>query len=297
MNTAATPVIQTWDQGRLRVAAEYAGLMQRNGLTTLDAVFNHPVDKEINNHRKRPVFRIGLQNGDTTDVLYLKRYAHPELKNSLKPLLHGKGPMSMAGREWTALQALLKAGIGTMVPVALGEDFTLGLEKRSFLLTAEVPNLQPLNEFLDAAAATLDKKSFSSFKRRMLLDTADLTRRMHAANFIHGDYYTKHIMVQGDVFEYKLFLLDLQRAETGRPPSRTDIARELAGLLASARLDLVSPADRLRFYLAYLGEPKLRSKDRRLLDKIDRRLQRLLARKKFKGFQGKQDGLSWRRAQ
>jgi len=296
-----TNTFLSWDQNKLTVNENYARVLEASDLTKVEAFFNLPTATEINNHRRRPVFRIELPDpakGNGAGLIcYFKRYQYPQLKNSLKPLLTGRGPMSLARREWQAILALQEAGVRSMIPLALGEEYRAGFETRSFLLTVEVPDLLPLNEFINAAVSQMSVDDFRRFKRKLIKDVAIVSARMHQAGIIHGDYYTKHIMLQGKPEQYELYILDLQRCEQRKRISKTDIARELAGLSASAKRSIFTSTDRLRFYHYYSGSQHSRDKDRRLFSKIARRVSKLSRRKKFQYFQNEDVQLNWKRAQ
>jgi heptose I phosphotransferase len=103
-------------------------------------------------------------------------------------------------------------------------------------------------------------------RRALILQLADLVRRLHGAGLFHRDLYLAHIFIGPDVDgPPQLFLIDLQRVVAPRWRRWRWMIKDLAALNFSSAQAGVPGAERLRWLRHYLGVRRLRAEDRRLV--------------------------------
>lgn len=257
------PVLHILDHGRLTVAAADRPLLERHGLTTIDAFLaTLPGERGVKAHRaERGTSRFELT--DERGVVrgfYIKRHGRASLWERVKPLLRGQPATFGAEPEWRAMLAFHEAGVPCARPVAMGQGGV-----RSFVVTAELVGVK-----LSRLLATWPPGGERLVPPRALLnEVADLAARMHGAGLHHQDFYLSHLM-QVEAGESKVVhVLDLGRARrvTGRL-SRRWIVKDLAQLLHSAKA--VRRMDRLRFLRRYLGG-RLLPEHRPLIRAVERK--------------------------
>jgi heptose I phosphotransferase len=211
--------------------------------------------------RGRSVYR--LEIGER--AFYLKRncFHWTEFWKSLGRLTW---PPRGAFVEWRNIHAVLEAGIPTVLPVAMGERVRFGLDVASFTLTEELYGAIPLDAVLKREFSAPGDAVLRQKKRRLTIQVAALARKLHGNGMYHQDFYLSHFYLgPGET----LYLIDLQRV--GRQttvPTRFRV-KDLAQLNYSADFTGgVSSAERMRFFLAYLGKTRLESEDKGLIRKI-----------------------------
>jgi heptose I phosphotransferase len=243
-----------------------------------------PGDLQITRKRGRTV--VTLAAGGTT--FYLKRHAPISLWAALLRRIHGEHHLSSAGMEWRAIRAVEALGIPSVTPVAMGEHLRFGgWERGSFILTAELPNGIALEKLLPTRPALS-----APARRRLTRRIAVMARRLHHAGYVHCDFYLGHIYVVGDLEgEYRLHLLDVQRLHEGARIGNRWSVKDISALyFSSLPLACISNADRLRFVLAYLDEPRVNKRVRRFIAQLTKKARRtarhtekLLARRRRRG--------------
>jgi heptose I phosphotransferase len=242
------------EKGDILVAAEVWPLLQKAGLTSLDAFMDFAGGRRIVHKRGRSVFRFEI--GDR--AFYLKRnFVHPvEL---WKKLSRGKLPPRGALEEWESILAVTRAGIPTIAPVAFGERTLLGMERASFTVTEELYDARPLDELV---RERYRNSGVFPEKRRLIEKVANLAQRLHGAGMNHQDFYLNHFFLgKGG----ELYLLDLQRVQRRSKVPRHYRIKDLGQLNYSVQYyGGFTRTDRLRFLLAYLGRKRLSHEDKRL---------------------------------
>jgi heptose I phosphotransferase len=236
-----------WDGGRLTVNRDFAGLLERHGLTTVEAIANYSGGQVAKNVlRERTTTRIDLPDADgTTRTLYLKRHQRPGLWELVKPLLRLRRPIVGARNEWEAILRFHCVGIATMVPVAIGEA-----GGRSFLMTQGIERCTKLTAWFKAHPHALHNGELRSL-RQIVAGVADVARTMHVAGLHHQDFYLTHLMVPERGPTGPIHVLDLGRVRYQPPLAKRWIVKDLAQLNYSA--SALSASDRLRFLSRYLG--------------------------------------------
>lgn len=255
--------LEAWDDGRMIVNVRFSDILQANGLTTFDSIWNDRSGMVAKNVlRERTTSRLELNGPKGTKAFFLKRHTPAPLKEYIKPLLRLTRPILGARNEWQAILAFETAQIPTMTPVALGES-----DGCSFLLTEGLVGLQTLadlNQDLCAGERTISL----STRRRIIRNVAGVARQMHDCNLHHQDFYLYHLLVPVDDPGAHVVVIDLGRVRQRRRLEQRWRIKDLGQLAFAART--VPLPDRLRFLIHYLGRP-LRSDDRRLIRRIGRK--------------------------
>lgn len=191
----------------------------------------------------RSVLRIVTPVG----VLFVKKYAVTDWTGRL---LHLVRPPA-AVREWNAIDAVRQAGIPTVEALAVGTVRAGLWTGESWLLTREIPDVTPLDEFVK------DRRSpggFSRSKRALLAcQLGRLIGRMHAAGFVHRDLHAGNILVRSSGEAISVWLIDLHEIRPVRFLSVESAGRNLA-LFDHFFLGLATPSDRRRFFAAWWDE-------------------------------------------
>ena len=259
-----------WDDGRLRVNRQYIGVLQANGLTTCESLFNWPQGQVVRQIKSRSTSRIVLPGHAGEQTFYLKRHGPPRMRERLRPLLNLSLPILGARNEWDAILRFHAAGIPTVTPVAFGE-----LQQHSLVMTQDLGTdftlLDWVNETADQrhqAGESIEPIEVLSLKRRLIRRVAAIARHMHACGIHHQDFYLNHMLWRPDPAVLDIRVIDLGRVVQTENGSRRRIIKDLAQLDFSARR--LSCSDRLRFLRLYLGRP-FRPADRWLVRRIVRK--------------------------
>jgi len=266
---------ETLDNGRLTVNRDFTDLMRGNRMTTFDSLMQFEGGEVAKNLlRERITTRFQLTDAEGNEqACYIKRHRRPPWKEYVKPLLRLTKPILGARNEWNALVNFHRAGIATMIPVALGES-----GENSFLVTKSIEGCSKLSDWMEQHLAH-GSNSVPASKQTIINNVAQIARKMHAAGLHHQDFYLTHLLwpdgdtANGDSANGP-YIIDLGRVKKQERLSRRWIVKDLAQLDYSA--SLFSRSDRCRFLKAYLGR-SVGKQDRPLLERI-RRKSRAIAR-------------------
>lgn len=251
------------------VDEQYAESFRKLGLTTIDAVFNFQGDKNLHKenmakHRSRLKFELA----DTQKTLFLKRYNNVPKITQLKNWLSRNNKASTADYDRLPPQELKLAGIDAPKTIAYGSEWDGLFEKRSFMFMENVENGISLEEKLPEYFYDLNYPSRHKLRCEFINKLADFTRKFHDTGYRHRDYYLCHIFL---VNENNFCLIDMHRSFKPGLSSKRYRLKDLTQLHYSSPGDLISQADRLRFYLRYRGKKKADDTDRKFLRKVKRK--------------------------
>lgn len=191
----------------------------------------------------RTVLRIESPVG----VLFVKKYVVSDWAGRLLHLLR----LPAAEREWNAIAAVRAARIPTVEPLAVG-TIRVGIWTReSWLLTREIPDVVPLDEFVAQRHAS---GRFSvSARGNLAQQLGRLIGRMHAASLVHFDLHAGNILVRASGDDVSVWLIDLHEIRQRHTVSIEAAARNLA-LFDHYFLGQASRSDRRRFFAAWWDE-------------------------------------------
>ena len=183
---------------------------------------------------------------------FVKLHGGVGWKEIFKNLFQFKRPVLGAANEYRAIRHLERLGIDTMRVCAFGERGWNPAARESFLVTAELERMTPLEDFCrDWKIQPPDP----ALKRRLITRLAEVCAGMHYSGLNHRDCYICHFLLDRTALEQKdeirLFVLDLHRAEIRKRIPRRLRVKDLAGIFFSS-MDLgLSRADALRFMAVY----------------------------------------------
>ena len=143
----------------------------------------------------------------------------------------------------------------------------------SVVVTAEVPGARPLDDCLEEARG-LPRHEARRRRRALGAPLAAIVRAFHAAGLTHRDLYANHVLVAEGLAGPVLTLIDLARVERGGAWATRRLVKDLAALEHSTAR-LVPRGERLRWFLAYLGLPRLDATGRHLIGAIRRKAARI----------------------
>ena len=280
MNPAIYENRITWP-GRLSshsmsVAEPFREALASLGLTSLDAVFAFDGGRDlakanIGRFRRRLQFAIVPAGADRPVSVYLKRYDRPPIVSQLRHWFSHHRRKSFARMEHETAERLAAAGIDTPRTVACGERWGILFERRSFLMTEAVKDSRSLESQLPSCFAGPLTPGKRQARREFLRRLASFIRRFHETGYRHRDLYLPHIFYSA---QGEFCLIDLARAS--RPILRRRFqVKDIAQLHYSAPAESVTRTDRLRFYLAYAGLPKLLPRDKAFIRKVVRKAVRM----------------------
>jgi len=251
------------DRGRFIITPGYEELLETVSLASHESVLAYSGDDYA--ARSRTTSTVRVKVGNTSKVLFLKRYSYP------KPLWKYAVRASRAEIEQRNLQWMRSQDIPAPAVIAWGEQRGLLHLNSCFIITLGVPEASNLDEFLPQyLQSTVTIQSIQQ-KRRAIITLAELLRRMHNKNFIDHDLYFRNILIHrnGDD-SYAFSFIDSPRGgHCSGIRLRRGIERDLASLNKYAR-QFISRTDCLRFMCAYLDKDHLETLDLVLLQRIEK---------------------------
>ena len=188
-------------------ADSWKPILAESGLVTFDDFFNF-FKERLNKSRKRDVQMLTVGEGNNKKVFFMKRVFYPHLKDRFSNLLNFGRACSQAKCEWENANLLISNGIDTYRPVCYGEQTCLGLEIKSFFLTAKVQG-QCLTDFVAENWLQMKVKQ----KEDLMAALAKLIRKVHSAKISLPDLYVWHIYITNrtEAGEYEFAIIDLHR--------------------------------------------------------------------------------------
>ena len=241
---------------KVEVFPSFKKLFAERQFDRFDRVMAFADGEKMKGNRHRSVVKFHLDSNGAGADFYLKRHLWPELKDKVRDLLALRFPLSDGQQELENIRAVAALKIPTMNPAAWGERRRGFLRRQSFLITESLGELERLENYLTRRFARPLSPAERLEKRRLLAAVAAMVRRLHGAGLFHHDLYCGHILVkENPAADPTLYLIDLQRVRPHFLRRRRWQAKDLSALDYTADPRAISRADRLRFFLQYLGMP------------------------------------------
>jgi tRNA A-37 threonylcarbamoyl transferase component Bud32 len=263
---------------------QYERLVRRHGLDDFERVMHWQGGQSVGRHAKRDIERITIdENGEPVRV-FLKRERQTYLKDRLKNWIDGLGWGTKSRREWQALSAMTRAGVGCPEPLVIVER--RGFRPQGYLVLREIPNVQLLGPYLAewrGRTSTQERRQFAEHLGREVA-------RLHAIGVNHPDLFSKHILLRGDehpAASPRVWFIDMQRSSTQVRVSIRQRIQDIAALDATIAQRLASETDRLAFLRAYLAASDGEKPDAAtMVSAVRRRSQKLQGRRKIREMRG-----------
>ena len=242
------------------VDEKYKKSLSDLGLTSIEAIFKFQAGQNLqkpNMAKHRSRIQIDLSDLQTT--LFLKRYDKPSVCLQIKNWLIHRKRASTADFDRLPCDQLAKAGINTPKVVAYGSQWGCLFEKRSFIITEQLPEATSLEQKLPPFFYNSSPMQNVEKKRQFINALADFASKFHKTGFCHRDFYLAHIFTDE---KQNFYLIDLQRTFKPLLLRYRFRLKDLAQLYYSAPGQIFSRADRLRFYIRYTGRKKVSLMDK-----------------------------------
>jgi heptose I phosphotransferase len=258
------------------IDSDYVKAFEKLGLTSFDALFSFdsgrdPGGSSLPQHRSRLEFK----TSDPEKTLYLKRYHHPDALTQIKNWFWHNSRKSMMSFDFEPTKGLNQAGINTPKTVSYGEQWGVFFEKRSFIITEELPNAVPLEQKLPDFFKDISKTNNLRQQRDFIERLGQFAKKFHKTGYRHRDFYLAHIFYSDD---NTFYLIDLQRAFKPRILAERFRVKDIAQLYYSAPGSAFSRTDRLRFYKSYTGKKLLDGRDKAFIRKVVKKANRIARR-------------------
>ena len=175
----------------------------------------------------------------------------------IKNLVSFKLPILGAMTEVKAIEKLNEIDIPTTPLVAYGQRGNNPANIQSFVLTEDLGNIISLE---DLCADWKNNPPAEKFKRRLIIEVANIARKLHENGINHRDFYLCHLCLDADLLaknEIKFYLIDLHRVLIHKTISTSDNMKDMAALYFSSMGIGLTMRDLLRFKMHYLPESEL----------------------------------------
>jgi heptose I phosphotransferase len=218
-------------------------------------------DDRLHAKQGRSTARVRFDDGPASLSVYLKRHYQLPWLNRLAALFDPKGRHSPASAEWAHLERARSLGISVPEVVAVGEWVGPWGALRSYLMVAELVGQAPLHEAVPELASTMEPARFSSLKRSLVIEMAEIAAKLHSAHAFHKDLYLCHFFLDRGPDAQpgrRLCLIDLHRLAVHRWTSPRWRWKDLGQLLFSTQgVRGIDDRDRLRFWMHYRRRSKM----------------------------------------
>ncbi|MFM7592071.1 MAG: lipopolysaccharide kinase InaA family protein, partial [Isosphaeraceae bacterium] len=193
----------------------------------------------------RTVYHVKLDDSG----IFIKHYRVPWIRGKIRQWLRG----GKSRNEGEKALKLVSSGVATIEPVALGEQRRLGLIFDNYLVTREIPSVEPLDHFLEKTLPGLGTARVRLIRRRIGEELARLCARLHERGFLHQDFHPGNLLIRLDRTDHpELFLIDLDALEIRPLPLGINLIRDNLAQINNYFWSRSSRAERLRFLELYL---------------------------------------------
>ncbi|MHC4942964.1 MAG: lipopolysaccharide kinase InaA family protein [Planctomycetota bacterium] len=239
---------------------------------TFDQLWNKESIEKITAYRTSDVSLIRLPDAARRDGVkcYRKRYWYPDLRRRLKGFFRNTFfGSSRARAEYKNLHKLHTLGLTRVGPLAFGEDRSLRLLSRAFILTEHLERTLTLNQWLDSA-------EFSSLARKkrilFLTSLARWVSSMHLRGYRDRDLFARNVLVHLEDSGWCFSKIDSPKGSGGRAePHRGSRGPSCLKDLKDLDQDLcayLNRTDRLRSIQAYVGAGRVDREVKALIKRL-----------------------------
>ena len=231
------------------ISADAQALLQANGLTGFDAIWNLQAEEvEPGNVRRggwSNVARFELvDHQGAKKAIYIKRQQNHSTR--LPRYFFIKIPTIL--KEWLAIQWFKKNNIQTIDPVYFAWRKKEG-DHQAILVTWELTGFSPLQNYLPHWG----EKSTQE-RHTVIREVANVTKRMHAAHIQHNCFYPKHVFIKIENNKVDVSIIDLEKCRW-RLLFKRIFNRDMSTLYKRGLM--LSKKEKLLFIHHYFGVKKL----------------------------------------
>ncbi|MDD2934710.1 MAG: lipopolysaccharide core heptose(I) kinase RfaP [Methylotenera sp.] len=169
----------------------------------------------------------------------------------VKSFLSLKKPILGAQTEVNAIRRLNEIGIETTPLVGYGVKGINPATQQSFVITQDLGDIISLE---DLCANWNSNPPDANFKRRLIIEVAEVAAKLHKNGVNHRDFYICHLCLDAQALkqnQIKLYLIDLHRMLIHHKISMTDNMKDIAALYFSSMDAGLTLRDYLRFKRYY----------------------------------------------
>ena len=249
---------------------EYQTALSESGLTSIEEVFSFDAAKNLTksnlaSYRSRLQFEIIFPEPASSTTVFMKRYDCPPVTVQLRNWLSHHNHRSEAFCEYDAAYILTTKGINTPKVISYGEQRNAFFETRSFIITEKIPDAESLERKLPNCFEGPGTIERLKQRRNFIVQAATFIKKFHDTNNRHRDLYLSHIFHSESG---KFYLIDLARVFRPILMRKRFQIKDIAQVYYSAPGKHFSKTDRMRFYMTYAGQSKLRRKDKVFIRKV-----------------------------
>jgi len=206
---------------------------------------------------------------DNPQAFYFKRYIYP-----FKRTFGYWCRTSKAAVELFAYSEMNKLNIACPQVVAFGERRYFGLLFGCFIATKTIPNTQTLSEFALEKWYLMAASEKAYFYQQISEQVIDYLIKAHQGGFFHYDLKWRNILLQEiDKKTLKVIIIDPPRARTSQLLKKWHRVRDLSAL-ARLSVELLTPYQKMRFLIQYLGKNQQKGEAKALYRAIEKHLSR-----------------------
>ena len=255
------------------INSDYKKIFAKSGLTSIEDVFSFSggenlAKSNLASFRSRTQFDIS----SPPTTLFLKRYNKPPIPVQLKNWLSHRKRISCGLCDVEPVKQLAAAGINTPKTICFGQQWGVLFEKRSFSITAKIPDAESLEKKLPDYFNGIPTAEKVELRKDFIARLAGFVKKFHETGYRHRDLYFSHIFYNSSG---QFYLIDLARVFKPRVFSERFRIKDIAQLFYSAPGKYFSHTDRLRFYLALYERKKLTKKDKAFIKKVVKKTKRM----------------------
>jgi len=236
---------------KILLSARWRELYAPLQLTDYSSFLDYQNGEIVSEVRDRIVWKIPRESGHPS--AFLKLYRNPGGNRPLSQWIRGEAPVTLAELEARNLEWMREHGFVAPKLLAWGGRMSGFWERDSFLVTEELEDLRPFDEWLRRHRDGTKTEVERHRKRDLIHRCGVLLRDLHERGFHHPFPYLRHFFVPTVDEAENIGMIDVDSARISRKVSRRNRSRGLAELLLSSYKSPVSQTDRLRFFRSYCG--------------------------------------------
>jgi len=191
----------------------------------------------------RTVYHVTLPRLD----FYLKHFRLMDMRAWLRELFRPP----KARMEFDRALGVAGRAIATIRPLGVGVGIAGRAPANSFLIVESLPDVEPLNVFLEDTLSTLPRVRRTQLRQKLAEELGGMIARIHQAGVYHEDLHSGNILIGLDPGDrIRLYMIDLHAVHLGK---RLNWWTARANLVILNRWFILRAerTDRFRFWKAY----------------------------------------------